>query len=108
MHARGAGEVLRGLARRYAELLRSHLESRLVSVVLFGSVARGDASLTSDIDLLIVAEGLPRGQFARKRPLEPADAVFAADVERAAAVRHGTVWYWDIKPDFKPGDVIEL
>jgi UTP:GlnB (protein PII) uridylyltransferase len=36
------------------------LRERLVSLVLFGSVARGRACPTSDIDLLLVAEGLPR------------------------------------------------
>lgn len=33
----------------------------LVSVVLFGSHARGDAHPHSDIDLLVVVEGLPQG-----------------------------------------------
>ena len=45
----------------------AHLHERLVSVVLFGSVARGDASPASD-----------------------------------------TTWYWDLKPDFQPGDVVEI
>jgi predicted nucleotidyltransferase len=138
-----------------------------VSVVLFGSVARGDASPVSDIDLLIVAEDLPEGQFARKRLLAAADAVFEQDLERAVAagletrlarivrtpaeaarpiplyldltedavilhdrggffvdvlervrtslrrlgarrIRQGTSWYWDLKPDFQPGDIIEI
>jgi hypothetical protein len=68
--------VLRSLAERYAGHLRSALGDRLVSVVLFGSVARGDARASSDIDLLIVVEGLPKGHFARKRLLAPADAAF--------------------------------
>jgi hypothetical protein len=160
-------EILRDLAVRYTGLLRSHLGDRLVSVVLFGSVARGEASATSDIDLLIVAEDLPQGQFARKRLLAPVDAAFEEDLDRAAAaglearlarivrtppeaarpiplyfdltedavilhdragfmavvldrvrvslrrlgarrIRQGKTWYWDLKPDFKPGDVIEI
>src|SRR5437764_1680739 len=64
MSSQPPSDVLRELARRYTDLLRSHLSERLVSVVLFGSVARGDASPASDIDLLIVAEDLPQGQFA--------------------------------------------
>jgi predicted nucleotidyltransferase len=160
-------DVLRDLAGRYAELLRSHLGARLVSVVLFGSVARREAGSTSDIDLLIVAEGLPHGQFARKRELAAADIDFEDELEGAAAagidtrlarivrtpqeaarsiplyldltedavllydrdgffagvldrlratlrrlgarrIREGTTWYWDLKPDFEPGDVVEI
>jgi predicted nucleotidyltransferase len=159
--------VLRRLAERYAHLLEETLGERLVSVVLFGSVARGDARPTSDLDLLIVAEGLPSGQFARKRTLTAADAQF--EPELAAAARDGIdthlarivrtpteaartiplyldltedavllvdrggffadvlarlrerlrqlgsrrvwqngTWYWDLKPDFKYGDVVEI
>lgn len=42
-----------------------HYGPRLVSLALFGSVGRGTARLDSDIDLLIVAEGLPDGRVAR-------------------------------------------
>ena len=166
MSSQPPSDVLRELARRYTDLLRSHLSERLVSVVLFGSVARGDASPASDIDLLIVAEDLPQGQFARKRLLATADEAFEPELERAEAagvesrlarivrtpreaarpiplyldltedalilhdrggffaqvlerargsvkrlgarrIRHGTTWYWDLKPDFRPGDVVE-
>src|SRR5207302_6132166 len=85
MPSANPSDVLQDLARRYTDLLRSQLGERLVSVVLFGSVARGDASATSDIDLLIVAESLAQGQFARKRLLAGADEVFEQDLERAAA-----------------------
>lgn len=167
MNAEAPALVLRRLADRYAELVQSSLGERLVSVALFGSVARGDASVSSDIDLLIIAEDLPTGQFARKRLLAAADAAFEADLlaaERAgietrlarilrtpreaariiplyldlteearllydrdgflagvldrvrASLRRlgsrriwqGKSWYWDLKPDFKPGDVIEI
>ncbi|GIW42011.1 MAG: DNA polymerase [Candidatus Binatia bacterium] len=160
-------DVLRELARRYAKLLESTLGDRLVSVVLFGSVARGDARENSDIDLLIVARDLPRGQFARKRALAGADAAFESALREAEAagidtrlarivrtpeeaarviplyldmtedavllydrdgffasvlervraslrklgarrVRLGKTWYWDLKPDFRPGDRIEI
>jgi uncharacterized protein len=42
---------------------------RLVALVLFGSVAWGEAREDSDIDLLIVAEGFPRSLRDRRRPL---------------------------------------
>lgn len=158
--------ILRDLAERYAQLLVPCLGD-LVSVVLFGSVARGDATAISDIDLLIVARDLPRGQSARKDMLASADAALepalaaagAAGVGRRLArivrtpeeaartiplyldliedavllvdrdgffgqvlervrtslrrlgarrVRRGTTWYWDLEPDFKRGDVIEI
>jgi len=167
MEANDASAVLRELTRRYTDLLRAHLGDRLMSVVLFGSVARGDASPTSDIDLLIVIENLPAGQFARKRQLAGADAAFEEHLERAVSagletrlarivrtpseakrpiplyldltedavilydrdgffarvlegvrvslnrlgarrIRQGRTWYWDLKPDFKPGDVAEI
>jgi hypothetical protein len=37
-------------------LLKRSLKEKLVSVVLFGSVARGEADMGSDIDLLVVAK----------------------------------------------------
>ena len=57
------------LARQYTEALKRHFGDRLVSVVLYGSVARGDYTNTSDIDLLIVAEGLPESRRERNRIL---------------------------------------
>lgn len=61
--------TLMELARRYTETLRRHFGDRLVSVVLYGSVARGDCTNTSDIDLLIIAEGLPASWRERNRIL---------------------------------------
>jgi hypothetical protein len=43
--------------RRYCELLGRLLGDRLVSIMLFGSVARGGWDVDSDIDLIVVAEG---------------------------------------------------
>lgn len=158
---------LRRLAVEYGAHVQAVLGDRLISIVLFGSVARGDASPSSDLDLFIVARDLPRGHFARKRLLAAADAAFEAalraaqdrgidtrlarivrtpsEAERvvplyldmtedavllydrdgffatvlervrsslrrlgARRIRRGKSWYWDLKPDFKPGDVIEI
>ena len=57
-----------------AEVCTSELEQqfgqRLHSVVLFGSVARQEDQSDSDIDLLVVLEGLPRGRYARHQLLD--------------------------------------
>jgi hypothetical protein len=167
MAATTVAGVLRRAAEQYAEHLVTTLGDRLTAVVLFGSVARGDAVAGSDIDLLIIARDLPAGQFARKRLLEPADGAFETDVAAAesrgvevrlarivrtpeeaarivplyldmtedavllvdrdgffagvldrlrASLRHygarrvrlGSTWYWDLKPDFVLGDIVEL
>ncbi len=81
----GVGAVLEAAARQYTSLLEAHLRGRLVSVVLFGSVARGEARPDSDLDLLIVGEDFPAGRFARLRLLEPADAAFEPELERLRA-----------------------
>lgn len=74
--------ALREAAERYAGLLRETLGGNLVSVVLFGSVARGEATADSDLDLLIVCEHLPAGRFSRLRLLEGADRRFEDELLR--------------------------
>jgi len=49
-------EVYRGLIRKYCEILHELYGSDLRSIVLMGSVARGDWDEDSDIDLLIVVD----------------------------------------------------
>ncbi|MEM2184681.1 MAG: nucleotidyltransferase domain-containing protein [Candidatus Methanomethylicia archaeon] len=45
------------LIKRYCELLLDYFGDRLISIMLFGSIARGDWSRDSDIDILIVVDG---------------------------------------------------
>ena len=144
---------------------QAHYGDRLRALAVFGSVGRGTAGPESDIDVLVVADDLPRGRLARVRefdaveralaaafagstirlpPLSPifktpaeleagspllldmiGDSVVLADrtgVLRARLDRlrarlaelgarriwRGNAWYWDLKPDYRPGDVIEL
>lgn len=62
------------------------LVPELVSVVLYGSWARGTATVDSDIDLLIIAERLPGGRWdrqdlavrARRLTAPQSDEVFAS------------------------------
>lgn len=143
---------------------RQHYGDRLVALVVFGSRGRGSARADSDLDLLVVADGLPHGRVARvmefavletalaaqgtlgtpavscspvfKSPAEAAagsplfldmvedarilfdrDGFFAAVLERlrtrlaalgARRVWRGNAWFWDLKPDYVPGEVFEL
>jgi predicted nucleotidyltransferase len=162
-----ASSSLRVAAGAYARLLEEELRENLVAVVLFGSVARGEATAGSDIDLLVVCETLPAGRFARLRELERVDARFEDELRRLLAEgidtrvvpllktrqeavrvvplyldmvedgcllvdrggffaevlaglrarlralgaerrRRGQVRYWVLKPDFRPGETIEL
>lgn len=57
-----------GLKEKFTKILEVLLEEirtfygdRLVSVVVFGSVARGNYREDSDIDVLIIAERVPLG-----------------------------------------------
>jgi len=155
------------LARRYALRAQEVLGDDLTSIVLFGSVARGQARPDSDIDLLIVCRQLPQGAFQRQALLEPVRQRLQADLEplwrqgcyvdftellkdETEAPQHrllyldmteeaillfdrdnffadilarlrkrlselgsqrkqlGNIRYWDLKPDFKPGEEIVL
>lgn len=159
--------MLRHLAGRYAEVAQDVLGDNLISVVLFGSVARGEARSDSDIDLLVICRELPTGVFRRQEVLEPVRERLQADLDRLwdqgcytdfteviktgaeaqkthllyldmteeaeilfdrdgffAAVlariqerlrklgaqrrQLGRLRYWDLKPDFTPGEVIRL
>ena len=139
------------------------LGSRLRSLVLFGSVARGASTARSDVDLLVVAAGFPRSFAERRRPLVAAwshararhalpavewnlvtktpeearfhsplyldiveDGMLLVDREelfrtvledmrarmrelgsRRVLLDDGS-WYWDLKPDYRFGDVVEI
>jgi predicted nucleotidyltransferase len=145
---------------RYLVALDRRFGTDLVSVVLFGSRARGEARPESDLDVLIVARGLPRNRFDRYRGMralarEVCDAFaemvapvlltpeeardvkpfylgmlsghlilrdeggfFAAILDRLRRrlaelgsrryVDEDGYEYWDLKPDWKPGDVVSL
>ena len=171
VHAAGSdsalNQTLRHLAQRYATIAQEILGDNLISVVLFGSVARGQARATSDVDLLVICRELPAGAFRRRETLQPVRERLQAELDRlwgqgihtdfveiikseAEAQRTHPVYldmteeavilfdrvgffagilerlreqlrklgakrrqlgrlrYWDLKPDFKPGEVITL
>lgn len=73
MNRTGASERLYQLAFEYSKILTQVLGDALISVVLYGSVARGSATGGSDIDLVIIVKDLPAGQLKRKEILADAD-----------------------------------
>ena len=146
---------------------KSFYGDRLASFIVFGSVARETYRFDSDIDVLIIAESLPKGRMKRaaqfsavedriepfleslkkkgintyissvfKTPEEAElgsplfldmvedaqilfdrNGFFSKILERlrkrlrelgSKRVWKGNVWYWVLKPDYKPGEVIEL
>ena len=155
------------LVDRLVEELRAAYGTRLVSVAVYGSVGRGTPRADSDVDVLIVAQALPRGRFARVKEYLPVERRLAAVLASASSgggsiiispvfktpdeVEHGSplfldmvedarivhdpegflarylerlrtrlrelgarriwlgnAWYWDLKPDLKPGEIIQL
>ncbi|MGC8673942.1 MAG: nucleotidyltransferase domain-containing protein [Thermoprotei archaeon] len=55
------------ISSKLVELLKERFGDDLISVVIFGSVARGDSRKDSDLDVLIVARGLPEGKLDRSK-----------------------------------------
>jgi hypothetical protein len=162
------------LLERYEEILealRAELcatyGARLVACAVFGSVGRGTPRYGSDVDLLLVVRGLPRGRFNRMDEFLPVEArleaaLRAGEPEHAAItlspvfktpeevasgsplfldmvedarilydpdaflghyfeglrvklqqlgarrIWRGNAWYWELKPDLKPGEVFTL
>ncbi len=60
-------EDLVDLASRYADRVRERYGP--ATVLLYGSVARGDFNLWSDIDVLVVSDALPPNPLARSDAL---------------------------------------
>lgn len=155
------------IQEKLLEETRAFYGDRLVSLVVFGSVARGTYREDSDLDVLIIAERLPLGRMKRveefssiEKKLEPLiesmkkeglhtfisaifktpeeamqgsplfldliedavilfdrDGFFAGILERfrkrlqelgARRIWKGDWWYWELKPDYKPGEIFEI
>ncbi len=165
-------DEIQSLYLNYASLIANKLEeilkNDLISVLLFGSAARGDAGEGSDIDILIVAEKFGKngrfevfneiekdlkaseeyqdlkdkklGTLISPVPLTPSeieknpsilldivmDGIMLYDVDgfiknkmksmRRKLKKMGSKrvflddkrYYWDLKPDYKLGEIVEI
>lgn len=70
------------LAKRYAAKAKDALRDQIVSVALFGSVARGQAGPGSDIDIFVVLQEAPSGMLSRRRLLDPVRESLTPELER--------------------------
>ncbi|KYH38148.1 MAG: DNA polymerase [Candidatus Bathyarchaeota archaeon B24] len=87
-------EPYRSLMERLVKLLQARLGDRLISVVVYGSVARGTARKDSDIDLLVVAEGLPKSRMKRQQIFLEVEEGLNSVVEE--------LWSKGVHVDFSP------
>jgi predicted nucleotidyltransferase len=158
---------MNALEKRLLSEIKTLYSKRLISVVVFGSVGRGTQRCDSDLDLLVIADQLPRGRMKRmeefsviehrigpvlkslreagmttdlspviKSPeeAERGSPLFLDMVEDARIlidrngffekvlsrlrgrlkqlgakrIWMGSAWYWDLKPDYKPGECFDL
>jgi predicted nucleotidyltransferase len=53
-------ELYEELLKKTVDEMKRYFDKNLVSVVLYGSLARGDVKKDSDIDLLVIFEDLPK------------------------------------------------
>lgn len=97
-------------AKSFTGLLKGQFKGRLVSVVLFGSVGRGEARADSDVDLLVVIRDLPPGRMRRRMLLDPAmksaakrglTAAFNCHIRSPEEAKRITVMYFDFPYDAK-------
>ncbi|MDI6819925.1 MAG: nucleotidyltransferase domain-containing protein [Candidatus Hodarchaeaceae archaeon] len=76
---------------RYCKILLGHFKDGLLGVLVFGSVARGDWTPDSDIDLLIVVEGWKKPTWERSEELLKLRDELRNTGEFSRAVRAGFV-----------------
>ncbi len=63
-------EQFRKLEEKLLDGICAFYGERLISIVLFGSVARETPNFYSDVDILIIAKDLPQGRIPRIREFE--------------------------------------
>jgi predicted nucleotidyltransferase len=100
----------------FLKKLKGNMKQNLLSMVLYGSVARGKAHRESDIDLLILYR---KGDFytdeayavsvIESRESREYQVLFEKDIlgSRKVSLPDGS-WYRELKPEWKPGELIEV
>lgn len=82
------------LIREFVDLLLARFGDRVVSVLVFGSVARGAARADSDIDVCLVMRDLPSSRYQRHQLLAPVLAALRSGRTYCDAIQRG------YSPDF--------
>ncbi|MDI6823449.1 MAG: nucleotidyltransferase domain-containing protein [Bacillota bacterium] len=96
-------EAFEHLVVRAGEEISRHYGERLVSLAVFGSVARGTPGPFSDIDLLVVADPLPVGRVRRVEEFQAIEDRLGEEIR--ALGRQGI--HTDLAPVFKtPAEVL--
>lgn len=107
----------KGIATAFHEEIVNALPSRAIGVLLYGSVARGDVSPESDIDLLVVADrpsrtqGIGRVNRTTYEPAQLASAsgtLFGLHINRDSVVLHDAGGVATAISEFGPIDVPRL
>lgn len=78
-------ETFEHLLREILAACRAHYGDRLVSLAVFGSVARQTQGPDSDIDLLLVVDDLPDGRMPRVREFDAVEQRVEQEIAEAAA-----------------------
>jgi predicted nucleotidyltransferase len=84
----------RQIVKKCKEALAEQYGRRLKGVILYGSIARKESSLASDIDLLVLLDG-PLDYFAELRNL--IDALYPIQLESEKLISAKPVFYQDFE-----------
>jgi len=77
-------EMLSGykkILNKFKQKLLTRFKDEIISLVLFGSVARGTAGKESDIDVLIIMKDVPDSYYERLKPIVDIELEMRKDVE---------------------------
>ena len=88
----------RPLLRRFCEMLLRRYGESLKGVLLFGSVARGDWTESSDMDLLVILDSLEGGRRAASREMLRLESELRGTREHAEAVAKGFYPTFEVYP----------
>lgn len=77
-------EMLSGykqIVNKFKQKLLTRFKDEIISMVLFGSVARGTAGKESDIDVLIIMNDVPDSYYERLKPIVDIELEMRKDVK---------------------------